>query len=198
MCGECGLGCAYNNGAVVVCATALGRVLCVGLANLTSKLRRGYRGIPDIRGIKSRRPLPLSSTQKKMGQFFAVSSPQEAGLCGVGCDEFLYFPQRHRHNPLLVFSKDGWKLRHLLLSLRIFRIDLLYDLVVEIGQDLLANGINLNLQDAGFEEALHTMRGETTAATQWVKVKLHAKFGKKWIPTLEELLFAPIEVGGDD
>jgi len=93
---------------------------------------------------------------------------------------------RHQYSP------DSWKLRHLLLSLRTFKIGALYEIVCEIGQDLLRNGVLLNLKDQGLEESLQAADGDIHVARIWLETKLWQDYSKKWIPTLEELLFVPL------
>ncbi|CAD7947408.1 unnamed protein product [Amoebophrya sp. A120] len=93
---------------------------------------------------------------------------------------------RHQYSP------DSWKLRHLLLSLRTFKIGKLYEIVSEIGQDLLRDGVLLNLKDQGLEEALHANKKDIHVARVWLESKLWEDYHKKWIPSLEELLFVPL------
>lgn len=85
------------------------------------------------------------------------------------------------------FSRDGWKLRHLLMSLKLFNLHSLYDLVVEITEDILSRGACLNLADAGWEEALANSNFNLGTATSWYRCNL-ANCGE-WNPSLRELVY---------
>ncbi|CAD7951105.1 unnamed protein product [Amoebophrya sp. A25] len=94
------------------------------------------------------------------------------------------------------YSPDSWKLRHLLLSLRIFQVGSLFPVVQQIGRDMLENGVLLNVKDQGVEEALQAADDQLTSAKYWLEHTLWRSYRKKWIPSLEELLCVKSQAGG--
>ncbi len=86
----------------------------------------------------------------------------------------------------------SWILRHLLVSLKVFRCADLFEALVSVAQDITTRSIDLlNLDDNGLQEALDTCDGDYIKALQWVddELLMNSVHKKKWNPTLHELIW---------
>ena len=83
---------------------------------------------------------------------------------------------------------DGARLRHLLISLRLFRVDKLFSLTADIAAELVGDGVLLNMTDKGIEEALTFYRGDLAQSEKFLDSMERMNIKPKWIPTLEELM----------
>ena len=63
----------------------------------------------------------------------------------------------------------------------------LYDIVVEIAHDLMSKSVNLNLEDAGWEEALAGADYDVLLARSWYTQNIEDC--GLWTPSLRSLLF---------
>jgi len=87
------------------------------------------------------------------------------------------------------YSCDSWKIRHMLISLRLFQLNRLYEVVCEIAQDAQSKGAKLNLEDRGWDECVFSCGEEDIhMAKKWFAENLDQC--QLWVPSLGDLLYA--------